>query len=72
MSNPVPQVGDIWKFHGLGRDFYYLIVEYTAEDPERYDADSVTLLSFTVGEKQYTKELASKMCFDTRIWSYVA
>lgn len=72
MSNPRPQIGDIWRFNGLGKDFYYLVVEETECDPNTYHADSVTLLSFTEGEAPYTKEPLSKLVADTKRWNFIS
>lgn len=72
--NPLPKVGDIWCFNGLGARFYYLVLEYTAQDPEKWDADSVTLLalSFSDWEKSLTKETASKLKADSKRWEFIA
>jgi hypothetical protein len=70
--NPLPQVGDIWCFTGLGAKFYYLILEYTHQDPEKWDADSVTLLSFSDWEQSLTKETVSKLKADTKRWEFIA
>ena len=72
MSNPRPQIGDIWRFNGLGKEFYYLVVQETEYDPKYYHADSVTLLSFTKDESQYIREGVSKMIADTRRWNYIS
>lgn len=71
MPNPRPRVGDIWRFTGIGAQFYYLIVEETECDPKYYHADSVTLLSFTKEEAQYVREGVSKMIADTRRWNFI-
>ena len=70
--NPLPQVGDIWCFTGLGAKFYYLILEYTPQDPEKWDADSVTLLSFSDWEQSLTKETVSKLKANTKRWEFIA
>lgn len=72
MPNPRPQIGDIWRFNGLGAHFYYLIVDETEHDPSTYHSTSVTLLSFTEGEAPYTKEPLSKLAADTRRWNFIA
>jgi hypothetical protein len=72
MPNPRPRVGDIWKFNGLGIEFYYLIVEETREDHRYYDADSVTLLSFSKDEALYITEGVSKMIADSRRWNFIS
>ncbi len=70
--NPKPKPSDIWCFYGLGANFYYLVTDYTEEDPDRWDADSVTLLSFTEGEKPITKETVTKLMADTIRWKRIA
>jgi hypothetical protein len=72
MPNPIPQIGDIWCFKGLGLDFYYLVVKETECDPDYFHADSVTLLSFTKDEKQYILEGVSKMTADSKRWKYIS
>jgi hypothetical protein len=53
-------------------EFYYLIVEETRYDPRYYDADSVTLLSFSKDEAPYITEGVSKMIADSRRWNYIS
>ena len=72
MNPRLPAVGDIWCFNSLGRDFYYLVTQYNTDDPLYFGADSATLLSFTEGEKRFTREGISKMVADTRRWQRIA
>lgn len=70
MPNKHPEVGDIWCFHGLGRDFYYLITEYSDLDPNH--GDFVRCLSLTKDELPYTTEYVSKMIYDTKRWEHIS
>lgn len=70
MPNKKPEVGDIWRFHGLGRDFYYMVVEH--HDESRDHGEYVKCLSFTKDEPPYTTEYSSRMIYDTKRWEYIA
>ena len=67
-----PKVGDIWRFSGWGKDFYYLVAEYTEDDPKYYDADTVMLVAPTRGDAPLSKEGVSKIAADSRRWTFIA
>jgi len=70
--NPLPREADIWCFNGLGAKFYYLVTEYTVQDPDRWDADSVTLMPLSEWEPSTIKETVSKLKADTKRWIFIA
>jgi len=72
MSSRTPQVGDIWCFYGLGKNFYYLIAEYIECDPKFYDADTVKMIGLTHGDAPLSKEGVSKIAADNRRWKFIA
>ena len=70
--NPKPQIGDIWCFSNLGAKFYYLVLDYNEHDPDKWDADSVTLLSFTSFEYPTIKEGVSRIMADSKRWRFIS
>ena len=72
MRNPIPQVGDIWCFYGLGKNFYYLIADYIECDPKFHDADTVKMIGLTHGDAPLSKEGVSKIVADSRRWTFIA